>query len=226
MTTTLLQLRTDARQLADRENSQFVTDAELTNYVNSAIAELQDLLIASYGNDYYVSSTDITTVNGTDTYALPASFYKLLGVDVKFNTSNWFTIRPFNFNERNRNADIVSWGQLTGPTIRYRLQGSNIKFSPTPSGAYPVRLWFVPLAVKLVADGDIFDDLNQYSDFIIYDAAMKMLMKEEADVSVLMQQKKECEKRIMEMSQNRDVGQPESVSDIYAENDEFYWTRS
>jgi hypothetical protein len=225
MSITLLELRTQARQLADRENSNFVTDTELNNYVNSAIAELQDLLIAAYGSDYYMSSYNFTTTLNQDAYALPADFYKLCGVDAAITSNEFATLRPFNFNERNRNDSFATWGLMTGPSIRYRLRGNNLVFSPSPDAPYQIRLWYTPLAVKLVADSDVLADLNQYSDFVIYDAAVKMLIKEESDPTVLIMEREKCAKRIQEMAQNRDIGEPESVSDIYAENNDYYWYR-
>ena len=49
MSITLAELRTQARNRADMESSEFVTDTELTDYINSSIAELHDILIQSYG---------------------------------------------------------------------------------------------------------------------------------------------------------------------------------
>jgi hypothetical protein len=87
MSVTLLQLKDRSRQRADMENSEFVTDAELTIYINGSIAELHDLLVASYGSDYFLSSTTFSTVAGTESYSLPADFYKLMGVDVQVSGS-------------------------------------------------------------------------------------------------------------------------------------------
>jgi hypothetical protein len=225
MSVTLLELKNRARQRSDMESSEFVSDTELVGYINSSLAELYDLLVAAYGEDYFIDEFDITTASNTAAYDLPDDFYKLKGVDAKINTSDWFTVRPFNFNERNRNQD-VAWGLTAGPNIRYRLLDAQIKFSPVPEGIYSVKLWYVPLAPILAADDDTFNDLNQYAEYVIIDAAIKMLIKEESDVSVLMNQKMAMKRRLEEMSLNRDAGQPESISDIYAENNEFWFTRS
>lgn len=225
MATTLLQFKTRARQRADMENSDFVTDEELVTYINSSIAELHDLLVGTFGPDYFVESYDFTSAANTTDYELPANFYKLKGVDVQLTGNAWYSLRPFNFNERNRNQD-VSWGLLSGPAIRYRLVGANMKFSPAPDANYPMRLWFIPLPDVLVNDDDSYNDINSYSEYVVVDVAIKMLQKEESDVSVLLQQKAELKRRIESMAANRDADQPESVSDIYAENDEFWFTRS
>lgn len=222
---TLAELRTRVRQRSDMETSDFVADDELNGYINASIAELYDLLVSAYGADYFLAEHSFGTVINTIDYALPVDFYKLKGVDANINDNNWFSVRPFNFNERNRNQD-VTWGLLNGPTIRYRLMGSNIKFSPAPNATYQMRIWYVPLATILVADSDSFDDLNQYAEYVVIDAAIKCLQKEESDVSVLAAQKMAMKRRLEEMADNRDAGQPDSVSDIYAENNEFWFTRS
>ena len=225
MSVTLLDLKTRARQRADMENSDFVSDDELTGYINSSRAELHDLLVATFGPDYYIDNYDFNCVSGTDSYDLPEDFYKLKGVDAQLTGSQWYTLRPFNFNERNRNQD-VTWGLLAGPSIRYRLVGDKLKFSPPPDSSYSMRLYYIPLPSVLVNDADEFNDINSYAEYVVVDAAIKMLMKEESDVSVLLQQKEALKRRIEVMASNRDAEQPESISDIYAENDEFWFTRS
>lgn len=224
MAITLLQIKTQARQRANMEQSQFVTDAELVTYINSSIAELHDLLVATYGPDYYIESHSFATVSDTQDYALPADFYKLKGVDILISGDDYFSLRPFNFNERNRNQEVSDI--LGAPSLRYRLVGSNIRFSPTPSAAHTVKLWYVPTATALAVDGDTYADVNGYVEYVITDVAIKMLQKEESDVSVLSAQKMDLRKRIENMAQNRDAEQPESISDIYAENDVFWLSRS
>jgi flagellar biosynthesis/type III secretory pathway chaperone len=225
MTVTLLQLKDQARQRADMETSSFVSDSELTSYINASIAELHDILIQSYGEDYFVTSSTFATVNGTEAYALPSTLYKLHGVDISINGDEFLTIKRFNFNERNRFTDSVGWTAAGIPSIRYRIVGANIMFTPVPDGSSTVKLWFSPLAVKLVVDSDSLNDFNQYSEYIVVDAAIKMMQKEESDVSVLMAQKQALLQRITYASQNRDAGEPEAVSDVYAEIDDYLFRR-
>lgn len=220
---TLLELKTQARQRADMESSEFVSDSELLNYINSSIAELHDILIQAYGSDYYILSDTFTTTSGEGSYDLPDDFYKLVGVDVKLNGQDYANIKKFNFNERNRFSDITVWNLAGVPSIRYRLVGDQLLFSPIPDTNTLVKLWYIPLSVKLTADDDELNDLNQFSEYVIVDAAIKMLQKEESDVQVLMAQKGALIKRITEVANNRDAGEPESVSDIYSEDDEYYF---
>lgn len=225
MVHTLADLRLRSRQRADRENSNFIENPELDFLINGSAAELHDLLISAGSADYSVEDYSFSTVSNVDSYTLPANFYKMKGVDAQITADKWYSMRPFNFNERNRNND-VTWGLINGPNIRYRLLGNNIKFSPAPEANYQIRLWFTPTAPLLVNDTDTLKDLNFFAEYVIVDVAIKYLQKEESDVTVLQQQKAELKRRIEIMANNRDEGQPESVSDIYAENSDFWFTRS
>jgi len=226
MSFTLAQLRENSRNLADMKENNYVTDSELNTYINFAIADLHDILVGAYGSDYFLNSTTATTVNGTAAYALPADFYKLRAVDIKLDTSSWTAVKPFNFNERNRFDDFGSWTITGVSNIRYRIMGSNIRFTPVPDSAKEYRLWYIPVATKLSSDSDTLDDINQYSDFIVLTAAMKMLNKEESDVSNLAAERARIIERITAMAQNRDAGESESISDIYAENNDYFFYTS
>ncbi len=54
MAITLTELKAESRQRADMENSNLVSDTELTTYINKSIAELHDLLSEAYGSEYFV----------------------------------------------------------------------------------------------------------------------------------------------------------------------------
>lgn len=227
MVVTLLELRTDAKQRADMERSNFVSESEWNSYINSSLAELHDIMIASY-EDYDVSESTFATVQSQAAYDLPANFYKARGVDVKIqgasSPTEWCTITKFNFNERNRYAIQGFWDYPGVPYLRYRLVGAKIQFSPVPDRATDVKLWYNPILTKLVVDTDEYNDTNGFAEYVVVDAAIKALNKEESDVTVLMAQKAALKLRITSMSQNRDAGSPEAVSDIYAENDDYIYT--
>ena len=229
------------RQRADMEDNLFVSDVEVQTYINAGIAELHDLLVQTYGQDYYVSSKTFNTAADKDTYPINDStsteninitdFYKLRGVDAKINGSDYFTIRPFNFNERNLYNNWGTWSLLGLTNVRYRMVGGNVVFTPTPDGVTAVRIWYIPTAQQFTAgtpstSTDTYDDINGYAEYVVIDAAIKCLQKEESDVSVLLKQKADMKRRIEEAANNRDAGHPISVSDIYVANDEFMFTRT
>ena len=216
MAISLEEIMTQARHRADMERSKFVKDLELIGYINNSAAELYDLITDAYGSDYFVKSEPLSVIAGQASYALPADFYELKGVDLQIDGQSVVNVPRFNFAERNRYSEFGPWQFYRNTNVRYRLVGSNITFSPLPNSDANVTLWYVPLTPKLVNLTDTLNDLNAYSEYIIIDAAIKMMQKQEDDVSVLVAQKSFIIDRIQNKTMNRDAAQPNSVTDIYA----------
>lgn len=212
----LSDLRTAVRQRADMVGSQFVTDAELNSYINQSYFELYDLIVQKYGDNYYVQTPYSFTTDGVNQYFnLPSDFYKLLGVDLALSTTldSFVTIRPFNFSERNRYA-IPNFQSFYGVTnLRYKLNANQLWLTPIPSSGQTIRIFYVPKMTTLSADGDTVDGISGWTEYIIIDAAIKAMQKEESDVSVLAMQKQAMIQRIESAAENRDAGQPATVSD-------------
>lgn len=214
---TLEDLKTQARQRADQEESEFVSDSELTGYINSSIAELHDLFIASYNDDYFMEQYEFVSDGINVAFDLPADFYKVRGVDCKFANNSWATVKRFNFNKRNDDNNFA-WNLSGLPYLEYRLVGNQIRFNRVPDANVSFRIFYHPVATKLVDDSDTLDDLNGYSEYVVVDTAIKMMQKEESDARVLMAQKEALRQRIISMVANRDANEPASVTDVYAED--------
>ena len=218
---TLLQLRNEIRDRADQPgsaNSGFVKDSELNTWINSSIAELHDLLITSYGADYYLDSDEISLVNGQSGYDLPDTFYKLKGVDLQNGSqAQAYSLRPFNFNERN-NYSLYS--RTIYENYKYNILGNQIKLIPKESVATGDRLtlWFHPKAITLAENTDSFDGINGYEEYVILDCCIKSQIKEEQDPIAYYQQKNDMKQRIIDSADNRSVGNL-AITDIYAENE-------
>ncbi|MEK9984585.1 MAG: hypothetical protein VW879_07565, partial [Opitutae bacterium] len=123
-------LRTRARRRADMENSSFVSDAEIQDYLNSSISELHDFMVKSY-EDYFVSEQTYNAPIATGGANLPDDFYKALGVD--YNSGGiTSTLRAYSFTERNiYNTPYAAIDRLAEPM--YKVEGSKIKLIPTNS---------------------------------------------------------------------------------------------
>lgn len=221
----LAELRLRTRERADMVNSKFVKDSELTFMLNQSAAELYDLLLESYGSEYFVQLADeFLTVTDQKQYDLPSDFYELKAVDMRVGPGNseWYTLKRFNFNERNR----FDSGNMAGlVNTRYRIVGNQIMFTPLPDPGTACRIWYSPTSPMLVNDTDTLDALNGYDEYIIVDAAIKCMQKEESDVSVLMAQKQALMTRIVRKSQNRDANEAPTISDIDATDDDFFFLR-
>ncbi len=222
---TLLELRTAARQRADMGTSLFISDAEFTSLINQSYFELYDLLIAAYGADYFATFGADTTLAGTaDTTALPSDFYKLLGVDLKLSSgiNSYVTLKPFQMAERNRYAAPNTIGLLGVLTLQYRLSANNLWFIPRPAAGTIVRILYVPRLTTLSGDSDTAEGISGWTEYIIVDAAIKALIKEESDVSALMMAKAGLIQRIEAMAANRDAGAPATVADSSGMGSDYF----
>lgn len=231
---TLAQLRLQSQQRADRVNSQFLTLTEWNTNINQSAFELYDLLTTTY-EDYYVATPYTFQTTQAQQYAMPNGvlvdastglvakpFYKLMGVDLGLsnNDNGYVTLKKFEFIGRNRYVyPQVNTTPLGVFNFRYRLVGNNLMFIPAPSAGQYIRVWYYPRMQMLLQETDVIDGISGWEEFVVIDAAIKALQKEESDVSVLMAQKMAIIKRIQDSSMNRDEGQPETISNSrsYAE---------
>jgi hypothetical protein len=226
---TLGEIRLAAQQRADRVNSAFVSKVEWNSYVNQAYHELYDLLVATYEDYYSTTFTFATDGRSGGLYPLPdgvtvqdyqgqipQAFFKLLGVDMGISggSNAWVSIKKFEMIQRNRYVFPQVTSTYMGVfNARYRLMDGNIMCIPSPAAGQYMRLWYVPRMKRLVADYDVMDHVDGWHEYVIVDAAIRALQKEESDVSSLMTQKTMLIKRIEESAMNRDIGQPDKISD-------------
>ena len=235
------QLRLLAQQRADMVNSNYITTAEWNDNIRQSHYELYDILINSF-EEYALQGPVLFTTDGSNNlYPLPdgisSSFtdatgatitpppvYKLAGVDcgLALNNNAWVTLHKFNFISRNRYVYPNITSSFLGVfNLRYRLEGNNIMFIPTPSAGQYIRIWYVPRLTEMLKDSDQCDGVSGWTEYIIIDAAIKAWQKQEWDVSVLMAQKQAILDRIQAAAQNRDAGAPDTISDIRSYNGSF-----
>lgn len=191
---TLLQLRTSARQESDQVNSLFCTDAEVNGYIRTAYADLYGRIVQAFGNDYFVQTPaagyTFTTDGINQLFALPTTggnqlLFKLLGAEVLvYGSSQYISLRPFAFADRNRVA----------------FPGSQI-----PPAGQTVRLLYVPFPTLPTADSDTIDGVNSWEESIVIDVALKMMAKEESSVTTMMARRKMMDERLESEIENRNA---------------------
>lgn len=217
ITMQLSDLRLAAKQRADMEHSAFLSDAEWNREINNSYLELYDILVEHYGDAYFSANPFPFTTDGVNVlFPLPVDFYKLQGVDVQLtgvNTGQWFTVARFNFAERNKYNLPSALSGYRYSRLRYRLNGSNIMVEPLPQAGLNFRLWYTPRLAPLINDTDVADGLSGWLDYVVVDAAIKALTKEESDTGELVRQKMSLHQRILSAAGSRDSGQPNTVQD-------------
>lgn len=232
--TTLGNLRIEAQQRINKENSQFYTNQEWNSMLSQSYKELYDILIQKFGNDYFLANPYTYTTSGTidsttqqSTYPLPNDFYKLMRVEVTLNPSDpnsWVTLREFEAIQANlwNFPNVYTFYGITN--LRYRLWGDNLNIVPIPSAGQTIRILYSPRPNQLINDTDLVNGVSGWEEYIVTDACIKALAKEESDPQIFLIQKAALLQRIIEAAENRNVGEPEKVSDSKLRN--FAWSDS
>jgi hypothetical protein len=213
-TRTLTNMLLDIRQRTNQENSTFVTDAELTEYLNQELAELWSRLVQNEGQPHYRSSATIPVTAGTALYLIAsyaADFWRVQEVTADID-GVLGTLQPFGHVERARLADTGSpWGGVS--PVRYRIQGGNIEFQPA-TRAFTATLYYTPHQPRLVNGADTFDGFNGYEVAAIYGVCATVLQKEESDFSFYESRKERILAQIDALAAARDMSHPERVQDV------------
>ena len=205
-------LRTRARRRADMENSTFVTDAEIQDYLNSSISELHDFMVKSY-EDYFVSEQTYNAPLATRGENLPDDFYKALGVD--YNSGGiTSTLRAYSFTERNiYNTPYAVIDRLAEPM--YKVEGNKIKLIPGNSQSGTITLYYVPQALQFSDTiSEVDNVIPGFEEYVVVSTAIRMLMKEESDTKALELERQQLASRIIRAISPRDVSGSFAIRDV------------
>ena len=223
--TTLQDLITLTRQESDMENSQFVTDTELTNYINNSLAEMDDIMVDTY-EDYRLEQYQATLQGGSFTIPTPQEMLKLRGVDIQGNgvVSNgsypWFPIPKFQLIDRGARNNLTSalaypFGKVN---LSYFWSGANgILIYPQVQASGTYQIWWIPKFSELVLTTDVLPvqmDQQAWVEYAVVDCCIKIYCKQNLDPSAFMQRKEALRTRIIGSMSNRDVAGPDCIANV------------
>ena len=232
--TTVGNMRLECQQRVDRVNADNITVQEWNSMISQSNKELYDILIQKFGNDYFIAPPVSYLTTGTldpvfqaQVFPLPNDFYKLMRCEVALNPNDpnsWITLKQFEAIQANlwNYPNVYTFYGITN--LRYRLWGSNLQIVPISQAGQTIRIWYSPRPNQLINDTDTLDAISGYEEYIIADVCIKALAKTEEDVTVFAAQKMALLKRIEEAAENRNVGEPQTVSDSRTRN--FAWSDS
>lgn len=224
LTTTLLAMRTAARQRADMENSLFVSDTEINQLINANIRKIHRRIIKNYGNAYAGASTTITTVANTEAYALPAAFMKLSSYGVWWvDGSQKRRLSRYNPNESNAQTPSEGWNAWSWHSgksnVSYDIFNKEIRFLPTPLAVHSVKIYYHPTPSTLSLDADTYDGIMGLEEAIIWYSAADMLGKQESDNTYQVRMAEEELKDLLEYA-DPDQNEPPQVQSMDYRDDE------
>lgn len=229
-------LRYMSQLRADKLNSQYLTLDEWNVNINQSATELYDILVNKYGDDYFFAPALLIPLTGLNFYPLPdgsnyltlgipaPAIYKLNGVDANISGANnspnagWVPLARFNWSDRDKYTTFPGQaGALNNIyQMAYREMGNQLQVLPANTNQL-LRLWYVPILQQMLLDTDMLPfSISGWSEYVVVDAAMKAMIKEESfdKWNALNASKMALLERIEVTAPNRDVGQPNTVSNV------------
>jgi hypothetical protein len=231
-------LRYNAQLRADKLNSQYLTTDEWNFNINQSGTELYDILVTKFGDDYFFAPPLLINLSGQISYPIPdgsnypvngvnaPALYKLNGIDANVSgavpgpNAGWVPLARANWSDRDRFTTFPGQaGALNNIyQMSYRIMGNQLFIFPANTNML-LQLWYVPIVNQLLKDTDMLPfSISGWSEYIILDAAMKAMIKEESleKWNALAQMKMQIMERIETTAANRDTGFPNTVSNVRA----------
>jgi hypothetical protein len=180
---TWTELKTKVEKDLDLEDETFITSAEMLEYANEAIDECE-AEIHSLNEDYFLSSTTITLVSGTDEYALPSDIYANKIRSIQYRNGSLVQEVP-RLRDWKKLANYTANLTTSASTGAYRYFIVNrtagaprIVFTPpvVESGAY-ITAWYLRNANRLTADASTCD-IPEFANFILQHIKVRCYEKE------------------------------------------------
>lgn len=221
MAATLAQLKLHARERADMvDDRNFVTPDELRRYINSAVADLYNILIdmddAKIFSKNAPQLTDLSDpAESPGAYLLPLDFYRLAAVNVLEGTNYW-PARPI---------DTANYAPASARAPNRRSALYELRTEPFSAEWFlyvfpriaPANLAvvYIPSPLVLSLDTDQITLVNDdWFDFIAANAAIKMLSKQQMDTAGLEFEQKDRVDSIRDAFEDTDIGRPKQIRDL------------
>ena len=187
MATSLATLRTNAKQLADMDQSTGpMADAVWNVFLNNGYRRLWEKVALTFG-DHFLTSADFTISVAGGTYTLATDFYQVRHLE-RNPDSDWPDPIP-SFELSMRNAQC---------SRAFKLRGGVLEIQPKTRSTGDYRIWYVQGPTVLSADGDEIDPcVDRWHDYISMRAAAFALNKEESDTTFLDQQIRDYEEQVI-----------------------------
>jgi hypothetical protein len=220
MSTTLLQLRDDVREIVDDVNDILISDAALTRMLNVSGRSWHNKIADGIPDLFQV--VDSITPTGAGAYALPTDYYKTIDVYMKDSDNSVLEKQLLKLTVR-ESVERYDLDTTTSEPDAYSISGADLALLPTViTGGRVCDHYYVQAWVDLSADGDTVmglaagahDILDHWTQWIVYDTAIKVTHKERMPTGELERMKAEITTEINSAIQERSVNHPSKVQRV------------
>jgi hypothetical protein len=172
--TALSVLEQRVQTLYDVSGSTVLSTTELDQFINDAYRKLWAMVVA-VNKDFRITPMPFTLAAGVQSVAFPADFMEVRFVRLNPGTDGQVYLTKFGAKSGSQQYDRS-----------YRPAGSTLVIEPLQRAAGAYSLDYIPQPPALAAPTAQLDaELDQFADFIVYDATIVALAREETDAGQL-----------------------------------------
>ena len=184
-TVALSVLRSDVRFKADVGGATVRhTDAQLNRLINQSIQMFRER-ISDEGSTHYLVASSGTLTEGTtspypffvlDLSALSPALVRTYGIDVTFDGGRVETLSHVPFEDRAKYGTTQEGGR---PFAWAHFRTDQVAILPAPNGSYPYTVWYLPKFTDLSADGDTFDGVAGWEEWVVWDVVCQVIARDQ-----------------------------------------------
>lgn len=185
-TRTLALLEADVRWQCDQEGATLRhTSAQVRRQINQAIQRFRLKISQDAGLPYYLTDATGTLTAGAESSTQPwtllthgiTNLVWIRSVAVTYQgETHQLQEAPFDAIYEMQEGGNTTTGYpraFTSPNT------TEIFILPASNGAYPYQIWYLPAGTDLSADGDTFDGLAGWEDWVVLDTCIRLLLRDE-----------------------------------------------
>lgn len=169
-------------------------NADINREINASWQALRRLLVStSAAKTLYCKASSANTAQGATSpkawtdLPLPADFSHLVGLEITLPNGRLRSLTPIAFEERNQYFD--TFGLITGTPLHFFIYNVGVESAntvstgtaglvPATNAIYAYTLWYLPSWVDRITDTDVFDGVEGWDDWVIWDVVEKIAMAE------------------------------------------------
>jgi hypothetical protein len=217
-TATASVLMTDVRRLTDTENDAHITDAYLLTLIDRSYNKLYRTIATQYESFFDTEDSSKSLIVGQRTYALASDLMHLKAVDI-VRGSERIPLRRFSLPQResfSRDPRYVPFsGDRQRTNYRYKAEANNLRIDPLPDTTEQLIMTYVPRPTRITNSSTTFDVIAGFDDFIIYDASIQVLTRQERDASQYVALRQDALQGVIATVSPREVSDTVNVSDVF-----------
>lgn len=182
---TLQQLRLDIQNQADIAGLTARHGATLIDRrINQSIQRFRERLSGEGARHFLNYATGTLTSGATSgfpfkelhAHPVASGLVRVYGLDIKTQGGEWKRLEHTTFEDRANYGGPVSEGE---PAVWAEYQTTRLAVLPCPDRSYDYLLWYLPALADLVNNGDTWDGVAGWEDYVMWDVSTSLVVRDQ-----------------------------------------------